>query len=91
MTKKQRIRYEIARANRNRSAQTTGVHRQAISAAMDKIEKKYDLSSDGIGGTRALGIFVSGGDYWKTVDLPDGIVLDGIKIGELTSATNVGP
>ena len=83
MNKKQRIRWDIRRANRNRSAETTGVHRQGISAAIDKIENKYNLSSDGVGGVHALGTFISGGDYWKTVDLPDGIVLDGVLVGDL--------
>ena len=91
MNKRQRIRWEIAQANRNRSAVTTGAHREGISAAMDKIENKYELSSDGIGGVHALAAFVSGGDYWKTIDLPDGTVLDGVKVGEIEYATNAGP
>jgi len=62
-----------------------------LSAQLDKIEDNYKLSSDGVGGTRALGMFVSDGNYWEPYDLGDGTVLDGIKVGELTSATNIGP
>jgi len=62
-----------------------------LSAQLDKIEDRYKLSSDGVGGTRALGMFISNGGYWESYDLGDGTVLDGIKVGELTSATNIGP
>ena len=89
MEKKQRIRYEIARANRNRSGRAGGAY-GGITAQMNLIEHKYNLSSDGVGGTRALGMFVSDGNYWEPYDLGDGTVLDGVLVGELTSATNIG-
>lgn len=58
MQKKQRIRYEIAAVQR---ANVAGAGRNT---AMAKIENKYNISSDGVGGTRALGMMYSGGDYW---------------------------
>jgi len=85
MNKKQRIRYEVAQANRNRSARTDGRY-GGISAQLDKIEHKYNLSSEGVGGTRSMGIFYSDGDYWESWELA-GSVIDGTLIGELVVAT----
>ena len=59
MKKKPRIRYEIAAATR---LNVLGVAR---TADMVFIERKYNLSSAGVSGTRAMGIFYSGGDYWN--------------------------
>ena len=58
MTRKSRIRYEIARASRST------VLGAARNTAMTKVQRRNNLSSDGAGGTRALGMFYSGGDYW---------------------------
>ena len=58
MKKKPRIRYEIAAATRLNVLSTSRTD------DMDFIEHKYNLSSDGVGGTRVMGIFYSGGDYW---------------------------
>ena len=90
MKKKQRIRHDVAQANRNRSARAGGAY-GGLSAQLNLVEHKYNLSSDGVGGTRAMGIFVSDGNYWEPYDLGDGTVLDGVLVGELTSATNAGP
>ena len=88
MEKKQRIRYEIAQATRNVRTGSTKWGGQA--AQMDLIEHKYNLSSDGVGGTRAMSMFISDGYYWEPLTF--GIdMLEGVKIGELTSATNAGP
>ena len=59
MEKKQRIRWEIAYASRNFAAGA------ARNTQLDKVEHKYNLSSAGVGGTRALGQYYSGGDYWN--------------------------
>lgn len=59
MKKKQRIRYELAAASR------LNVVGAARTADLDIIEHKYNLSSDGVGGTHVLGLFYSGGDYWN--------------------------
>ena len=91
MNKKQRIRWEIAGANMKRTGRLGAAYGGGLSAQLDKIEDRYKLSSDGVGGTRALGMFISNGGYWESYDLGDGTVLDGIKVGELTSATNIGP
>ena len=85
MEKKQRIRYEIARANRNRSGRAGGAY-GGITAQMNLIEHKYNLSSEGVGGTRSMGIFYSDGDYWESWELA-GSVIDGTLIGELVVAT----
>ena len=90
MKKKQRIRHDVAQANRNRSARAGGAY-GGLSAQLNLVEHKYNLSSDGVGGTRAMGIFVSDDNYWEPYDLGDGTVLDGVLVGELTSATNIGP
>ena len=58
MKKKQKIRYQIAAAQR---ANAAGAGRNT---AMTKIQNRYNLSSDGVGGTRSLGMMYSGGDYW---------------------------
>ena len=90
MNKKQRIRWEIAGANKRRTGRLGAAYGGGLSAQLDKIEDNYKLSSDGVGGTRALGMFVSDGNYWEPYDLGDGTVLDGVLVGELTSATNIG-
>ena len=59
MEKKQRIRWEIAAATRLNALST------ARTDDLNIIEHKYNLSSDGVGGTHSLGIFYSGGDYWN--------------------------
>lgn len=58
MQKKQRIKYEIAYATRKNAA---GAGRNT---AMAKVENRYNISSDGVGGTRALGMMYPGADYW---------------------------
>jgi hypothetical protein len=55
--KKQKIRYEIAKATREN---VLGVAR---TARLNQIKARYRLSL-GVGGLRALGCFYSGGDYW---------------------------
>lgn len=90
MKKKPRIRWEVARANRNRTARNPSVNYGGLSAQLDLIEHKYNISSDGIGGTKQMGVFYSDGSYWETMDL-SGSLNEGIYIGELTSATNAGP
>lgn len=57
--KQQKVRLEIARATR------LNVAGAARNTDMGMIEDKYKISSDGIGGTRALGCFYSGGDWWN--------------------------
>ena len=59
MKKKQRIRWELAHASRNYAAGA------ARNARLDYIETHYNLSSAGVGGTRAMGQYYSGGDYWN--------------------------
>lgn len=59
MKKKQRIRWELAAASRLNAVGA------ARTADLNLIEHKYNLSSDGVGGTHALGLFYSGGDYWN--------------------------
>ena len=59
MEKKQRIRWEIGVATRLNVLST------ARTDDLNIIEHKYNLSSDGVGGTHSLGIFYSGGDYWN--------------------------
>ena len=59
MKKKQRIRWELAAASR------LNIVGAARTADLNLIEHKYNLSSDGIGGTHSLGLFYSGGDYWN--------------------------
>jgi hypothetical protein len=59
MKKKQRIRHELAAASR------LNVVGAARTADLNIIEHKYNLSSDGVGGTRVLGLMYSGGDYWN--------------------------
>jgi len=56
MTKKQRIRWETAYATRLTAA---GAVRTADLVIIDR---KYDISSRGVGGHHALGIGYSGGD-----------------------------
>ena len=56
MTKKQRIRWETAAATR---LTAVGAVRTADLVIIDR---KYDISSRGIGGHHPLGIFISGGD-----------------------------
>ena len=58
MTKKLKIKYEIARASRST------ILGAARNTAMIKVQRRYNLSSDGAAGTRALGRAYSGGDYW---------------------------
>ena len=55
--KKQKIRYEIAKATRENAL---GGPR---TARLAQIKAKYNLSL-GVGGLRALGCFYSCGDYW---------------------------
>ena len=59
MERKKRLRFEIAAASR---ANVLGAAR---TADMNQIRAKYNISTAGIGGTRVMGIFVSGGDYWN--------------------------
>ena len=59
MEKKQRIRWEIAAATRLNAVGTT-----ERADDLNIIEHKYNLSSDGVGGTHSLGLYYSGGDYW---------------------------
>ena len=59
MERKKRLRYEIAAASRDN---VIGAGRDAV---MDQIRAKYEISTAGVGGTRVMGIFVSGGDYWN--------------------------
>ena len=59
MKKKQRVRWELAAATRLNVAGT------ARNDDLDFIEDRYKLSSAGVGGTRSLGVFYSGGDYWN--------------------------
>jgi len=59
MERKKRLRYEIAAASRGFAL---GVLRDAV---MDQIRAKYEISTACVGGTRVMGIFVSGGDYWN--------------------------
>jgi hypothetical protein len=56
--KKQKIRFELAQRTR---ANAAGAGRNT---AIAKVQDKYHLSSDGIGGTRALARFYTGADYW---------------------------
>ena len=60
LEKKQRIRWELAAATRLNVAGST-----ERDDDLDLIEDKYNLSSAGVGGTRALGQYYSGGDYWN--------------------------
>jgi hypothetical protein len=59
MKKKSRIRWELAYASDHFVA---GALRNA---QLDKVEHKYNLSSAGVGGTRSLGQYSRGGDYWN--------------------------
>ena len=59
MEKKQRIRWEIGAATRLNVLST------ARTDDLNIIEHKYNLSSDGVGGTHSLGLYISGGDYWN--------------------------
>ena len=59
MKKKQRIRWEIAAATRLNAVGA------ARTADLNLIEHKQNISSDGVGGTRALGQYYSGGDFWN--------------------------
>ena len=59
MTKKSRIRYDIAAASR---LNVLGVAR---TADMQLIWSKYLISTAGVGGTRVMGAMYSGGDYWR--------------------------
>jgi hypothetical protein len=59
MQKKQRIRYELAAASRRNAVGG------ARTAELNRIEHKYNLSSDGVGGTHVMGLYYSGGDYWQ--------------------------
>jgi len=63
MTKKQRIRYELAYVTRFTSdTAATAAPGVARTADLVMIDRKYDISSRGMGGHHAMGIFVSGGD-----------------------------
>ena len=59
MDRKKRLRYEIAAASR---ANALGAARDAD---MDQIRAKYEISTACVGGTRAMGMYYSGGDYWN--------------------------
>lgn len=59
MKKKQRIRYELAAAKRLNAPGA------ARTADLNLIEHKYNLSSDGTGGTHVLGLMYPDGDYWN--------------------------
>lgn len=59
MKKKQRIRYEIAAADRRNVAGA------ARTLELTRIFHRYRLNLTCIGGLRALGMFYSGGDYWN--------------------------
>ena len=57
--KKQKIRYELAAASRR------NVLGAARTAELMRIQTRYNLSSNGVGGTHVLGFHYSGGDYWN--------------------------
>ena len=59
MKKKQRIRWELAAATRLNAVGA------ARTADLNIVEHKYNISSAGVGGTRSLGVYYSGGDYWN--------------------------
>ena len=59
MKKKQRIRWELAAATR------LNVVGAARTADLNLVEHKYNISSAGVGGTRSMGVYYSGGDYWN--------------------------
>jgi len=63
MTKKQRIRYELAYVTRLATDTTATAAPGAVRTAdLILIDRKYDISSRGIGGHHPMGLFVSGGD-----------------------------
>lgn len=57
--KRQRIRYEIAAADRRNAAGG------ARTAELARIFHRYKLNLTCIGGLRVLGFGYSGGDYWN--------------------------
>ena len=59
MKKKQRIRWELAAATRLNAVGA------ARTADLNIVESKYNISSAGVGGTRSMGVYYSGGDYWN--------------------------
>ena len=59
MERKKRLRYELAVASRGF---VLGALRDARTAI---IRAKYNISVAGVGGTRVMGIFYPGGDYWN--------------------------
>ena len=59
MKQKQRIRHDIAAATRRNGLGA------ARNTEMALIRAKNHISLAGIGGTRAMGVFYSGGDYWN--------------------------
>lgn len=59
MERKKRLRYDIAVASRG------NVLGGLRDTAMDAIRARYNISTAGVGGTRAMGAFYSGGDYWN--------------------------
>lgn len=58
MTKKQRIRYETAAADRR------NVLGAARTSELTRIYTKYDTNLTCIGGIRPLSLHYSGADYW---------------------------
>ena len=62
MTKKQRIRYELAYVTRLATGVATAATGAIRTADLVMIDRKYDISSRGIGGHHPMGLFVSGGD-----------------------------
>ena len=60
MERKKRLRFEIAAASR-----ANVLAGAARDPDMNQIRAKYNISTAGVGGTRVMGIFVSGGDYWN--------------------------
>ena len=60
MTRKHRIRYDLARVCRLNVASDT-----ERDDNLDRMQTLYNLSSAGVGGTRAMGSYYSGADYWN--------------------------
>ena len=59
MQRKQRIRFYIAAASRRNGLGA------ARNTEMNGIRARYNISTAGTGGTRAMGVYYSGGDYWN--------------------------
>ena len=75
----------MAQANRNRCARSGGSY-GGLNSLMNLIEHKYNLTSDGVGGTHSMGIFYPDGGYWKSWPV-EGSVHDGISLNDVSVAT----